>query len=29
MIALADKFGTRITGPPLFDNLYTISSPRP
>jgi mannose-6-phosphate isomerase-like protein (cupin superfamily) len=28
MIALADKFGTRITGPALFDNLYTISSPR-
>jgi quercetin dioxygenase-like cupin family protein len=29
MIALADKLGTRITGPALFDNLYTISSPRP
>ena len=29
MIALADKFGTRITGPALFDNLFTISSPRP
>ena len=29
MIALADKFGTRITGPALLDNIYTISSPRP
>jgi quercetin dioxygenase-like cupin family protein len=29
MTALADKFGTRITGPALFDNLYTILSPRP
>jgi quercetin dioxygenase-like cupin family protein len=29
MIALAAKFGTRITGPALFDNLYTIHSPRP
>ncbi|MCA6111611.1 cupin domain-containing protein [Bradyrhizobium cenepequi] len=29
MIALAEKFGTRITGSALFDNLYTISSPRP
>jgi mannose-6-phosphate isomerase-like protein (cupin superfamily) len=29
MIALADKLGTRITGPALFDDLYTISSPRP
>jgi mannose-6-phosphate isomerase-like protein (cupin superfamily) len=29
MVALADKFGTRITGPALFDNLYTILSPRP
>lgn len=28
MIALADKFGTRITGPALFDDLHTISSPR-
>ena len=28
-IALADKFGTRITGPALLDNLYTIYSPRP
>ena len=28
-IALANKFGTRITGPALFDNLYTIYSPRP
>ena len=29
MTALANKFGTRITGPALFDNLYTILSPRP
>jgi len=29
MIALAAKFGTRITGPALIDNLHTISSPRP
>ena len=29
MIALANKFGTRITGPTLFDDLYTILSPRP
>jgi len=29
MIALADKLGTRITGPALFDDLHTISSPRP
>jgi quercetin dioxygenase-like cupin family protein len=29
MIALADKFGARITGPALFDDLHTISSPRP
>ena len=29
MIALANKFGTRITGPALFGNLYTIHSPRP
>ena len=28
-IALANKFGTRITGPALFDDLYTIYSPRP
>jgi quercetin dioxygenase-like cupin family protein len=28
MVALANKFGTRITGPALFDDLYTISSPR-
>jgi mannose-6-phosphate isomerase-like protein (cupin superfamily) len=28
MIALADKLGTRITGPALFDDLHTISSPR-
>jgi quercetin dioxygenase-like cupin family protein len=28
MIALADKLGTRITGPALFDDLYTILSPR-
>jgi hypothetical protein len=28
-IALANKFGTRITGPALFDNLYTIYSPAP
>jgi mannose-6-phosphate isomerase-like protein (cupin superfamily) len=27
--ALANKFGTRITGPALFDNLYTMLSPRP
>jgi hypothetical protein len=29
MIALATKFGTRITGSALFDDLHTISSPRP
>jgi mannose-6-phosphate isomerase-like protein (cupin superfamily) len=29
MAALADKLGTRITGPALFDDLYTIFSPRP
>jgi quercetin dioxygenase-like cupin family protein len=29
MVALADKFGTRITGPALFDDLHTILSPRP
>ena len=29
MTSLAEKFGTRITGPALFDNLYTILSPRP
>jgi mannose-6-phosphate isomerase-like protein (cupin superfamily) len=29
MVALADKLGTRITGPALFDDLHTISSPRP
>ena len=29
MVALADKLGTRITGPALFDDLYTILSPRP
>jgi quercetin dioxygenase-like cupin family protein len=29
MAALADKLGTRITGPALFDDLYTILSPRP
>jgi mannose-6-phosphate isomerase-like protein (cupin superfamily) len=29
MIALSNKLGTRITGPALFDDLYTISSPRP
>jgi quercetin dioxygenase-like cupin family protein len=28
-VALANKFGTRITGPALFDDLYTIYSPRP
>jgi mannose-6-phosphate isomerase-like protein (cupin superfamily) len=28
MVALANKFGTRITGPALFDDLHTISSPR-
>jgi quercetin dioxygenase-like cupin family protein len=28
-VALANKFGTRITGPALFDDLYTILSPRP
>jgi quercetin dioxygenase-like cupin family protein len=28
-IALANKLGTRITGPALFDDLYTIYSPRP
>jgi quercetin dioxygenase-like cupin family protein len=28
MIALADTLGTRITGPALLDNIYTISSPR-
>ena len=29
MTALANKYGTRITGPALFDNLYTMLSPRP
>ena len=29
MVALADKLGTRITGPALFDDLHTILSPRP
>ena len=29
MIVLANKFGTRTTGPALFDNLYTMLSPRP
>ena len=29
MRSLAEKFGTRITGPALFDNLYTVLSPRP
>jgi mannose-6-phosphate isomerase-like protein (cupin superfamily) len=29
MTALANKYGTRITGPALFDNLYTLLSPRP
>jgi quercetin dioxygenase-like cupin family protein len=29
MVALAAKFGTRITGPALFDDLHTILSPRP
>jgi mannose-6-phosphate isomerase-like protein (cupin superfamily) len=29
VIAMADKFGTRITGPALLDTLYTRSSPRP
>jgi mannose-6-phosphate isomerase-like protein (cupin superfamily) len=29
MIALAAKFGTRITGPGLFDDLHTILSRRP
>ena len=29
MTSLAEKFGTRITGPALFDDLYTILSPRP
>jgi quercetin dioxygenase-like cupin family protein len=28
-VALASKFGTRITGPALYDDLYTIYSPRP
>jgi quercetin dioxygenase-like cupin family protein len=28
MAALAEKLGTRITGPALFDDLYTIFSPR-
>jgi quercetin dioxygenase-like cupin family protein len=28
MITLADKFGTRITGPALFNDLHTISSRR-
>jgi hypothetical protein len=27
-VALANKFGTRITGPALFEDLYTILSPR-
>jgi quercetin dioxygenase-like cupin family protein len=29
MVALAAKYGTRTTGPALFDNLYTFLSPRP
>jgi hypothetical protein len=29
MTALANKYGTRVTGPALFDNLYTMLSPRP
>ena len=29
MTALANKFGTRITGPAPFDKLYTMLSPRP
>jgi quercetin dioxygenase-like cupin family protein len=29
MTALANKYGTRITGPALCDNLYTMLSPRP
>ena len=28
-VAMANKFGTRIIGPALFDDLYTIMSPRP
>jgi mannose-6-phosphate isomerase-like protein (cupin superfamily) len=28
-VALANKYGTRITGPALFDDLHTIYSPRP
>jgi quercetin dioxygenase-like cupin family protein len=28
-VTLANKFGTHITGPALFDDLYTIHSPRP
>jgi mannose-6-phosphate isomerase-like protein (cupin superfamily) len=27
--ALANKFGTQMIGPALFDNIYTILSPRP
>jgi hypothetical protein len=26
--AILDKFGTRIVGPTLFDNIYTRFSPR-
>ena len=29
MTALANKYGTRVTGPALFDDLYTRLSPRP
>jgi mannose-6-phosphate isomerase-like protein (cupin superfamily) len=29
VMALADKFGTRMIGPALFDDIYTILSPRP
>jgi mannose-6-phosphate isomerase-like protein (cupin superfamily) len=28
VMALAGKFGTRMIGPALFDNIYTILSPR-
>ena len=28
VMALADKFGTRMIGPALFDNIYTVLSPR-
>ena len=28
LAAILEKFGTRIIGPALFDNIYTRASPR-